>query len=396
MTASVRVGNTTVSAGLDTCAQVNIVDYDFARKYKLQQASYQSPPLQAFNNTYDNACGAYRVPITATDDRGITKTWTVICSAVKRKTSLPILIGMPGLNAQRIIIDTGTYRWHFGAHQGNLDLLTPHQFARCLRKTARVFALVAFPKATELNKEGNDEPLPPIRVTEPINTPLTHQGNVTDLPPEFQDFLDLCSADKAKTLPSRKETDHAIDLQPGTSPPYGPIYPLSRVELKELWDYLEVNLKANRIRPSKSPAGAPILFVPKKDGGLRLCVDYRGLNRISVKNRYPLPLVSEILDRLARAKYFSKVDVQDAYYRIRIKEGDEWKTAFRTRYGHFEYTVMPFGLTNAPASFQNYIHIALSGYLDVFCVAYLDDILIFSSDRESHTKHVRLVLERLR
>jgi hypothetical protein len=121
--------------------------------------------------------------------------------------------------------------------------------------------------------------------------------------------------------------------------------------------------------------------VPKKDGSLRLCVDYQGLNKVLVKNQYPLPLISEILDRVSSAQYFSKIDVQDAYYRIRIKEGDEWKTAFRTRYGHYEYTVMLFGLTNAPATFQNYIHTALYNILDVFYIVYLDNILIFSSNQ---------------
>jgi hypothetical protein len=127
-----------------------------------------------------------------------------------------------------------------------------------------------------------------------------------------------------------------------------------------------------------------------------LCVDYRGLNAITVKNRHPLPLVSETLDRLSRAKYFTKLDLKDAYYRIPIRRGDEWKTAFRTRYGHFEYMVMPFGLTNAPATFQAYINRSLAGLLDQSCVVYLDDILIYSETYEEHVRHVREVLARLR
>ena len=118
-----------------------------------------------------------------------------------------------------------------------------------------------------------------------------------------------------------------------------------------LREYLKNALAKGWIRPSKSPSGAPILFVPKKDGSMRLCVDYRGLNRITIKNRYPLPLISEMLDRLGHSKIFSKLDLRDAYHRLRIKEGDEWKTAFKTRYGLFEYLVMPFGLANAPATF---------------------------------------------
>jgi hypothetical protein len=118
--------------------------------------------------------------------------------------------------------------------------------------------------------------------------------------------------------------------------------------------------------------------VPKKDGTLRLCVDYRGLNKVTKKNRLALPLIGETLDRLSGAVKFTKLDMTNAYHRIRIRRGDEWKTAFRTRYGHFEYRVMPFGLCNAPATFQSYINRALLGYLDVFCVVYLDDVLIFS------------------
>lgn len=136
--------------------------------------------------------------------------------------------------------------------------------------------------------------------------------------------------------------------------------------------------------------------MPKKDGSLRLCVDYRGLNAITSKNRHPLPLISETLDRLGRAACFSVLDLKDAYHRIPIKRGDEWKTAFRTRYGHFEYKVMPFGLTNAPATFQAYINRALAGLVDICCVVYLDNILIYSDTQEQHRRDLCAVLERLR
>jgi hypothetical protein len=129
---------------------------------------------------------------------------------------------------------------------------------------------------------------------------------------------------------------------------------------------------------------------------LRLCVDYQGLNKVTVKNRHPLPLIAESLERLAQAKIYTKLDIRDAYHRIRIKEGDEWKTAFRTRYGHFEYTVMPFGLTNAPAQFQAYMNEALAGLVNVTYIVYLDDILIFSNSKKEHVEHVREVLDRLR
>ena len=161
--------------------------------------------------------------------------------------------------------------------------------------------------------------------------------------------------------------------------------------------YIKANLASGFIRPSKSPAGALILFVRKKNGSLCLCVDYRGLNNLTIKNRYPLPLIGESLDRLGRAKRFTQLDLTNAYHRMRIREGDEWKTAFRTRYGHFEYQVMPFGLSNAPASFQGYVNKILAEKLDVFVIVYLDDILIYTEDAgQGYVEAVRWVLRELR
>jgi hypothetical protein len=162
-------------------------------------------------------------------------------------------------------------------------------------------------------------------------------------------------------LPTLEGAEHRIDLVDGAEPPRGIIYPLSQRQLDELAQYIQKNLANGRIVESSSPAGAPIIFVPKKDGSLRLCVDYRGLNKVTIKNRYPIPLISELMDRLSGARYFTRLDIRDAYHRIRIRKSDQWKTAFRTRYGQFEYTVMPFGLTNAPATFQAYINRALTG-----------------------------------
>ena len=183
---------------------------------------------------------------------------------------------------------------------------------------------------------------------------------------------------------------------PDTVPPYGPIYSLSEPELKVLKDYIDENLAYGFICHSSSPAGSPILFVKKKDGSLCLCVDYRGLNKITIKNHYPLPLINELLDQLSKAKVFTKIDLRGAYNLVRIAPGEEWKTAFRTRYGHYEYTVMPFGLCNAPATFQHFMNNVLSDYLDQFAIAYLDDILIFSPTYKTHVSHVKKVLNRLR
>ena len=182
----------------------------------------------------------------------------------------------------------------------------------------------------------------------------------------------------------------------GKRPYFGPLYNLSQKELEVQKKYIEEQVIKGFIRPSQSSAASPMIFVNKKDTDeLRPCVDYRILNEITVKDQGPLPLINETLDRLQKAKIYTKLDLQNAYNSIRIKEGDEWKTAVRTRYGLFEYLVMPFGLTNTPATFQRFITDVLREYMDVTCIIYLDDILIFSENEEEHTKHVKQVLAKL-
>uniref|UniRef100_A0A8C5R0Q2 ribonuclease H n=1 Tax=Leptobrachium leishanense TaxID=445787 RepID=A0A8C5R0Q2_9ANUR len=190
----------------------------------------------------------------------------------------------------------------------------------------------------------------------PLHTISTTIGNETQLPAHYHNFQDVFDKKKAETLPPRRPYDCPIELLPGAPIPYGRIFPLSEPELRTLKDYIQENTRKAFIRPSTSPAGAGIFFVNKKDGGLRPCVDYRELNKITIKNRYPLPLIPELLERLQKACIYSKLDLRGAYNLVRVREGDEWKTAFRTRYGHFEYTVMPYGLCNAPATFQHLIN----------------------------------------
>ena len=216
------------------------------------------------------------------------------------------------------------------------------------------------------------------------------------LPPDYGEFEDVFSKVEADKLPPHREYDCPIDLIDGKVPPFGPIYPLSEPELQSLRDYLKENLEKGFIVPSKSPAASPILFQKKKDGSLRLCVDYRKLNEITHKNRYPLPLIPEIIERLRGAKIFTKLDLRGAYNLIRMREGDEWKTAFRTRYGLYEYLVMPFGLTNAPATFQAFMNDIFRDLLDVTVIVFLDDIMVFSENPTDHVAHVREVLRRLR
>ncbi|KAL7281605.1 hypothetical protein ACG7TL_004922 [Trametes sanguinea] len=220
--------------------------------------------------------------------------------------------------------------------------------------------------------------------------------DLSGIPEEYHEFADVFSKSKADELPEHRPYDLKIELEPGATPPLGPIYSLSKVELDTLREYIDENLRSGFIRPSNSPCGAPVLSVKKKDGSLRLCVDYRGLNKITRKDRYPLPLVSDLLDTPWKARIYTKIDLRHAYNLVRIAPGDEWKTAFRTRYGSFEWLVMPFGLSNAPAAFQRFVNDIFSDLLDVCVIVYLDDILIYSDNPEQHREHVKEVLRRLR
>ena len=181
-------------------------------------------------------------------------------------------------------------------------------------------------------------------------------------------------------LPPSREVDHKIELVPGATPQSRPTFRLSASELAEMKKQLEDLVKAGFVQPSKSPYGAPVLFVKKKDGTQRMCIDYRALNNVTIKNSYPLPRVDELFDRLQGAKYFSKIDLRSGYHQIRIVPEDVHKTAFRTRYGHFEFLVLPFGLTNAPGTFMHLMHQVFREFLDNFAIVFLDDILIYSQD----------------
>jgi hypothetical protein len=219
---------------------------------------------------------------------------------------------------------------------------------------------------------------------------------ITDIvPPEYHKFLPLFSEAETNKLLPHHPYDYHIPLKEGFTPPFGPIYSLSRMEMEALQKWLDENLSKGFIRASSSPAGAPILFVKKGDGSLCLCVDYQGLNEGTIQNHYPLPLLHEILLCLQKAKYFTKLDICRAYNLVRMAEGEECKTAFRTWYSLFESLVMPFGLTNEPASFQHFINDVLQPYLDVFVIAYLNDILIYSDNLNDHQNYILKVLEAL-
>jgi hypothetical protein len=259
-----------------------------------------------------------------------------------------------------------------------------------LEQGDRVFAMFEFPDEEHISATSN------------ISQRLAEEAHRQDrpktfeeiVPPRYWQYKDVFSKASFDELPARKKWDHAIELKPGSEPRSTKIYPLSPDEQKQLDEFLEENLKTGRIRPSKSPMASPVFFIKKKDGSLRLVQDYRKLNDMTIKNAYPLPLISELVNQLRRAKYFTKLDVRWGYNNVRIREGDEWKAAFRTNRGLFEPLVMFFGLTNSPATFQTMMNELFQELINEGCVVvYIDDILIFTETLEEHRRVVERVLE---
>ncbi|GJR73257.1 putative reverse transcriptase domain-containing protein [Tanacetum coccineum] len=202
--------------------------------------------------------------------------------------------------------------------------------------------------------------------------------------------------DDLSGLPLMREMEFRIDLIPDASPVVKSPYRLAPSEMLELSNQLKELQEKGFIRPSHSPWGAPVLFVKKKDGAMRMCIDYRELNKLTIKNRYPLPRIDDLFDQLQGACCFSKIDLRSGYHQLRVREEDIPKTAFRTRYGHFEFTVMPFGLTNAPAIFMDLMNRVCKPYLDKFVIVFIDDILIYSKSEEEHEVHLKTILDLLK
>jgi hypothetical protein len=219
--------------------------------------------------------------------------------------------------------------------------------------------------------------------------------------PEIQDILVVCEfldvfPEDLPGLPPKRDVEFVVELKPGIAPISRRSYRMPLNELAELKTQLQDLLEKGFIRPSSSPWGCPAIFVKKKDQTLWMCVDYRPLNEVTIKNKYPLPRIDILFDQLIRAQVFSKIDLRAGYHQICIQPEDIPKTAFTTRYGLFEYLVMSFGLTNAPAHFTYLMYSVFMPELDKFVVVFIDDILIYSKNEEEHARHLRIVLTRLR
>jgi hypothetical protein len=295
--------------------------------------------------------------------------------------SYDCLIGMDWLDQHHALLDCCNKNFTCLDEEGNqvtvqgipramaVREISAMQLKKCYRKGCQLFAA---------------------RVGEASSDVVSNMGDhevLTEFKDVFQEVLGL---------PPKRDINFSINLMPGAAPVSKAPYRMSTPELKELQLQLEELLKKGYIFPNVSPWGALVLFVKKKDETLRLCIDFRQLNKITVKNKYPLPRIDDLFDQLKDAKIFSKIDLRSGYHQMRINEEDISKTAFRTRYGRYEFTVVSFGLSNTLVVFMCLMNGVFRDYLDKFVIVFLDDILVYSKSEEEHEQHLRMVLQVLR
>ena len=213
--------------------------------------------------------------------------------------------------------------------------------------------------------------------------------------PLVRDYPDVFLED-LPGLPPEREVEFTIDLAPRTTPISNAPYRMALLELKKLKIQLQELIDKSFIRPSVSPWGAPVLFLKKNDGSMRLCINYRELNKVTVRNKYSLPWIDDLFDQLQGACVFSKIDLRPGYHHLTVRWENVLKTAFQTRYGYYEFLVMPFGLTNALAAFMDLMNMAFKPFLDQFVVVFIDDSLVYSKSREEHERHLSIVLQALK
>lgn len=384
------VARTLIDTG---CAAYGFISSKFATKNHLVRVPIQSRNVRGFNGSQEEVNEVVRTFI---DIGGLYQ--RVFLYVVRGLPRYDMILGRPWMNEHHAVIDVKGER--LTLRKENVTVHEEKEFDDIAEIGANAFR---FWRRNEKRRRVDVFAASMADIEKALSA-KKHSNPAEKLPKHYQEYIDVFNREATEELPPLRGPgiDHSIEIDkdPSTGKeagiPWGPLYSMSRDELLVLRKTLTDLLEKGFVRVSNSPAAAPVLFVKKPGGGLRFCVDYRALNKVTRRDRYPLPLINETLERIAKAKYYTKMDVISAFHQIRVAQGDEWKTAFRTRYGLYEWLVTPFGLTNAPSTFQRYINWALRGYLDVFCSAYVDDILIFSDDLATHRQHVKQVLQRLR
>ncbi|GJR14615.1 putative reverse transcriptase domain-containing protein [Tanacetum coccineum] len=302
--------------------------------------------------------------------------------------SFDVIIGMDWLakNHAVIVCDEKIVRIPYG----NEILIV--QGDKSNKEKKSTLSIISCVKAQKYMEKGCQLFLTQVTMKE--NKDKSKEKRLEDVP-TVRDFPEVFPED-LPGLPPIRQVEFQIDLVLGAAPVARAPYRLAPSEMEELSAQLQELSDKGFIRPSSSPWGAPVLFVKKKDGSFWMCIDYRELNKLTVKNRYPLPRIDDLFDQLQGSSVYSKIDLRSGYHQLRVRDEDIPKTAFRTRYGHYEFQVMPFGLTNAPAVFMDLMNWVCRPYLDKFVIVFIDDILIYSKTKEEHDAHLRLILELLK
>ncbi|XP_038989925.1 uncharacterized protein LOC120113183 [Phoenix dactylifera] len=385
------INKTVCNVIIDSGSSENIVSSALVRAMGLKTEKHPSPYKigwikKGAETRVENVC---RVPLSI----GRYYKDEVVCDVVDMD-ACHVLLGRPWQHDTDVTFrgrdNTYLFRW-----QGRKILLVPMK-EKPTPKTSQVegksfLAVSSAQFMAEL--KGAEEVM--VLIVKGTEMPILQQ-----VPEEFKELLtefkDITPAELPNGLPPMRDIQHHIDLVPGASLPNLPHYRMSPKESKILQQQVEDLIKKGLIRESMSPCAVPALLTPKKDGSWRMCVDSRAINRITVKYRFPIPRLNDMLDMLEGAKVFSKIDLRSGYHQIRIRPGDEWKTAFKTKDGLYEWMVMPFGLSNAPSTFMRTMNQVLKSFIGKFVVVYFDDILIYNRNEIEHKEHLRAVLLALR
>lgn len=365
---------------VDSGASASFISHEIVKRLRIPTSKKSHPITVAFANGQPELCTQYcHIRLKLAENYSPVIQFNVVqmkFEAILGKRWLARTVPQPVIDLAKYTIRVGSDVLIQGyPHPTHTPVLSAMQFKRYLKKDQAYLCIV---------KSNSQDASPTFQVSKP---------QVQELLSKYQDVF---PDELPKELPPSRSVDHKIEIIPGSEPPSRPTYQLSLAEMDELRKQLDDLLQRGFIRPSKSPYGAPVLFVKKKEGDMRMCVDYRALNKQTIKNTYPLPRIDELLDRLHGAKVFSKIDLRSGYHQVRVHDDDIPKTAFRTRYGLFEFLVLPFGLTNAPATFMTLMNDVFREEMDTFVIIYLDDILVFSPNEEQHLIDLERVLQKLR